>query len=111
MGGPKNISRATPDPGEAASWERTTTARCSGRGPADVPASGSLGPLGRVFRFASSGRVPACSGAFRCSGRFPDAWASGQANYARRPSAQKPGNYPEARHRSSSVHNRCAKFI
>jgi len=22
---PKNISRATPDPGEAASWERTTT--------------------------------------------------------------------------------------
>ena len=25
MGGPKNISRATPDPGEAASWERTTT--------------------------------------------------------------------------------------
>ena len=25
VGGPKNISRATPDPGEAASWERTTT--------------------------------------------------------------------------------------
>ena len=29
VGGPKNISRATPDPGEAASWERTTTASSS----------------------------------------------------------------------------------
>jgi hypothetical protein len=36
---------------------------CSG---ADVPVEAS-----RVFRFASSGRVLARSGAFRCSGRFP----------------------------------------